>query len=347
MNRSSRRNNLHYVTDVITSQRRCRPQSRLLINDHLLISLRGNQSYRYRSYYSSIWSHNYGRHNYPPHRNGNLPSCAFGNEATWLLPHLTTRSTTGLRNKWSISLDDIMKINKPAASTAAPSSYDSVDVSSLVESTSPDDTTGDGTKHKVLDVSTYHGWDSIDAQDTSTDDTDVIVKKEVAEWDPVRKMVVKKIVTTLVTRKPSTASFLPELSYDGQNMKLKTLKAEKKARVKAAQKDPTSKLCKKCPICLKHFTGHKSMIHHLLYRDKCYNELSPEMQTFLVKQKIQYQQKRLRHKLRKKHLPTLSPEEIMIKSKTEEEATNAEPFRDLRYKLKKTQPESERAIAYK
>ena len=299
-------------------------------------------------FYSSVRSPNYHLlvHNYPSHSVNIQP---FGQEIRWWSPHRKT--TTRTRSKWSISLNDTITDTTPAVSTAESSTNSYVKHKPSNE------------KHTVLDVSTYHGWDSIDAQDTTTDDTGVIVKKEVAEWDPVRKMVVKRVVTTLVTPKASHTSrsrttqgmnddekralMLADFAYDGKNTRLKAAKATKKAKVKAAQNDPISKYCKKCPICMKHFAGHNSMVSHLLYRDKCYNELDNELKIILINQKHKEQQKRLRHKMRKKHLPTYSDDETDQETKVRMVVTEIDPNRDLRFKLQRNEPETERAINYK
>jgi hypothetical protein len=288
-------------------------------------------------------------------------------------------TTIAVRSKWSISLNDIIKKQSPAAikdvpsrsnnnSFATPNAKEESQHSRRNDGASPDEDDETSVqppppppskeRHKVLDVSTYHGWDSMDAQDTSIheDDEDgidgVISKKEVVEWDPVRKMVVKKVVTSIVTPNQSgttrNASIdVDSFSYDGTNMKQKMSQAQKKAMVKAAQKDPTSPLCKTCPICLKRFAGHPSMISHLLYRDKCYFELDVSMRDHLIKQKILHQQKRLRHKLRKKHLPTYENDRYDILKIDIRTGENIDPNRDLRFRLKKDAPDSERSRIYK
>ena len=337
---------------------RCRlcvttPTSLLLRRRHHqqqpLVKFLRHPSLHQHHFYSSVRSPNHHLlvHNYPSHSVNFLP---FGQEVRWGSPH--RRTTTGNRNKWSISLNDTITDTTPAVSTEELSSNSYVKHKPSNE------------KHTVLDVSTYHGWDSIDAQDTTTDDTGVIVKKEVAEWDPVRKMVVKRVVTTLVTPKASHTSrsrttqgmndddekralLLADFAYDGKNTRLKAAKATKKAKVKAAQNDPISKYCKKCPICMKHFAGHNSMVSHLLYRDKCYNELDNELKIILINQKHKEQQKRLRHKMRKKHLPTYSDDEADQETKVRMVVTEIDPNRDLRFKLQRNEPETERAINYK
>jgi hypothetical protein len=193
----------------------------------------------------------------------------------------------------------------------------------------------------VLDVSTYHGWDSLDmdtnfnvgtesSSSSSSTSSHVKVTKEIAEWDPKRKMIVKKVITTLVQQEPlsqstpnttstqpvklstltnpnnTSATTIPDFSYDGKNLKLKYAKDLKRAKVRAARHDPLSKYCRMCPICREHFGGHNSMVSHLLYREKCSKELDPNVQQALLRQKLRRQHLRLRRKMRRKHLPPYS-----------------------------------------
>jgi hypothetical protein len=130
----------------------------------------------------------------------------------------------------------------------------------------------------ATNIFTYHGWDVLDTSEASP------AMREVAEWDPVHKKIVKKV--RLVTEEET------------QKAARRALRQKTKNREVLAKKDPLNKASRMCPICRKAFQGHNQMTSHLISREQCFNALEDPR----VREKLLEQQTRTRSKMERRRL---------------------------------------------
>ena len=186
-----------------------------------------------------------------------------------------------VRYKWTVDLSN--------------QNLDETDASNIVEHSSNDNPKEEGSKtsaepnqpKNAVDFLTYQGWDTLE--------TDPHTVRDVAEWDPVTKKIVKKMLVIPITEEQK------------QHASRRALNEKRKAYEKMAKRNPLHKKCRTCPICTKSFQGHNQMVAHLIGREQCVSALDVTVREQLLEQKRNKRTKSERRKLRRRgiHFATL------------------------------------------
>jgi hypothetical protein len=228
--------------------------------------------------------------------------------------HLPNRIPTfafpvlSMRFKWTIDLSN--NSNEDNSPVAANDSHVDASPKANAENQQPN---SDAPK-QVSDFLTYRGWDVLETEVT------IPVQREVAEWDPVLKKIVKKV--RLVTEEET------------QKAALHALRAQTKNRITLDKKNPLHKSSRMCPVCRKAFQGHNQMTDHLIGREKCFNGLEDPS----VRDKLLERQKNKISKMERRRL--------LRKAVNLQKAKEREARKQNRERLKK-EAEQKRQISLK